>query len=315
LFVRRLFILAIIGSLQFILLEPRHILFRYALLGIPLIAFWYASKRVIVWSIGIFLIISLFHSQLIYNLNNWERQLITIEYTLQPEISKESLSTETAVLGINNYAQFSEYVVGNTKLLVPQLINLMRHPSMPHIFASFLFGIFIWRSRIFQRVQKYRTFLRSSFIWCSLFGIIGNIIPLITESNSGLKINTGVIFIIQTLADSLLTISYIAGIAVLTLSHTWSKLINYLVPAGRMGLTNYLLQSLIMSLIFLDYGLNLKDKLDVLECIIIAVMSMIAQIVLSAWWFQRFKFGPIEWIWRVLTYGRWLSIWKGSIPS
>ena len=308
LFVRRLFILAIIASLQFIFLEPRHILFRYTLLGIPLITFYSSSKKVLMWSIAMFFIISIFHNQIVYSLDKLRRHSAEAKNVFQLEVTEDDLKQETIKMEKNNLTEYSDYVINNSKQLIPQVINLTRHSSMPHIFASFLFGIFIWRWEIFQRLHEFRPFLLSWLIFCGLFGLIGNIGAIILEWSGLAKAHPLETSILQTIGDSLLAVCYISGIALASLSAFWSKLIKLLIPAGRMGLTNYLLQSVIMSFVFLNYGLNLKDKLSVLECLVIVIMSTVVQIILSTWWFQRFKYGPVEWVWRLLTYGRWLSI-------
>lgn len=76
----------------------------------------------------------------------------------------------------------------------------------------------------------------------------------------------------------------------------------WLAPAGRMALSNYLLQSLVGTLLFFNYGLGLWGQvpraLQVL--LVLAVFSL--QLLLSRWWLGRFRFGPVEWLWRAVTY-------------
>jgi uncharacterized protein len=78
----------------------------------------------------------------------------------------------------------------------------------------------------------------------------------------------------------------------------------HLAPVGRMALSNYLLQSVICSLLFYGFGLGLYDKLGSAAGALLAVAIFAAQIELSRAWFTRFQFGPVEWLWRSLTYGR-----------
>ena len=73
---------------------------------------------------------------------------------------------------------------------------------------------------------------------------------------------------------------------------------------GRMALTNYLMQSVICSLIFYGHGLGLVGKVDHLGQILITWLIWSAQLVLSPLWLARFQFGPVEWLWRSLSYGR-----------
>ena len=71
-----------------------------------------------------------------------------------------------------------------------------------------------------------------------------------------------------------------------------------------MGLTNYLWQSVAMSLLFLPYGLGLAGRLPFWAYPLIAVPIFLSHIPLSAWWLARFRFGPVEWLWRAATYAR-----------
>jgi len=77
---------------------------------------------------------------------------------------------------------------------------------------------------------------------------------------------------------------------------------------GRMALTNYLGQSLIMSLIAGGYGMGLYGKLTHLQLMGLAIGVFIALTVLSNWWLSRFRYGPLEWLWRCGTYWKWLPI-------
>ncbi len=74
---------------------------------------------------------------------------------------------------------------------------------------------------------------------------------------------------------------------------------------GRMALTNYLMQSVICSLIFYGHGLGLVGKVDHLGQVLITLLIWGGQLVLSPVWLRRFRYGPGEWLWRSLAYGRW----------
>jgi uncharacterized protein len=78
-----------------------------------------------------------------------------------------------------------------------------------------------------------------------------------------------------------------------------------LAPVGRMALSNYLLQSLVLGFVFYGYGLGLFGRLASAEALPVALTLYAAQIVASAVWLRHFRFGPAEWLWRCATYGRW----------
>lgn len=77
-----------------------------------------------------------------------------------------------------------------------------------------------------------------------------------------------------------------------------------LAAVGRMAITNYLMHSLIGSLIFYPYGFGLWGKLDRTDLALVVLGVWALQLLVSPWWLARFRFGPMEWLWRSLTYKR-----------
>ena len=73
--------------------------------------------------------------------------------------------------------------------------------------------------------------------------------------------------------------------------------------AGRMALTNYLIQIAAVDLLFSGYALGL-GKIRPLYGIVVAVALFALEAVFSTLWLQRFRLGPAEWLWRSLTYGQ-----------
>jgi uncharacterized protein len=73
---------------------------------------------------------------------------------------------------------------------------------------------------------------------------------------------------------------------------------------GRTVLSNYLLQSAVCTTIFYGYGGGLFAKLSLAELLIPTVIIYGLQVPLSNWWVSRYRFGPAEWAWRTMTYGK-----------
>jgi uncharacterized protein len=86
-------------------------------------------------------------------------------------------------------------------------------------------------------------------------------------------------------------------------------------PLGRMSFTNYVLQSLIFSWIFFGYGLGQFGHLSVTTAFLLGVAVYIAQVIGSALWLRRFRFGPLEWLWRSLMYGHPQGMLKSRLRS
>ena len=81
-----------------------------------------------------------------------------------------------------------------------------------------------------------------------------------------------------------------------------AQLRHALASVGRMALTNYIMQSIIAGFIFYGWGLGYFRSLERIELLPIVLGVWIFQLILSPLWLARFRFGPIEWLWRSLTY-------------
>jgi len=101
---------------------------------------------------------------------------------------------------------------------------------------------------------------------------------------------------LATIASVFVPLGYLSAV---TLS--WRRLA-FLAPAGRMALTNYLLQSLFWTSLFYGYGLGLWGEVPRAAQLPLALAFFAGQIFFSRWWLERFRFGPAEWLWRTLTY-------------
>ena len=106
-----------------------------------------------------------------------------------------------------------------------------------------------------------------------------------------------------TLGAPALMLFYVTGIVLLLRTKYWYNLLSPLANVGRMALSNYLLQSIIATLIFYNYGLGLFGEISPTFGLILTVFIFLAQIRISEWWFDRYRYGPMEWLWRLLTYG------------
>jgi len=106
----------------------------------------------------------------------------------------------------------------------------------------------------------------------------------------------------QGIGFPLLAIGYAATVGLLVADGR--RFLNAFAPVGRMALTNYLTHSIVCVTLSYGFGLGLWWRLGAAKAMAIAAAILLVQLPLSAWWLARFRFGPVEWIWRRLTYGR-----------
>lgn len=101
---------------------------------------------------------------------------------------------------------------------------------------------------------------------------------------------------------TLASIGYAAALLLVVKRGVLGALRRALAAIGQMALTNYLLQSLITSILFLGWGFGLAGRFDYAAQLLIVVAIWVIELAWSPLWLRRFRFGPVEWLWRSLTY-------------
>jgi uncharacterized protein len=112
---------------------------------------------------------------------------------------------------------------------------------------------------------------------------------------------TGLIYPFQRI---LLVMAHVSAIILLYKSHYAQGLFRRLEAVGQMAFTNYIMQSVICTLIFFGYGLNYYAELEFYQLYFVVAAIWILQLLLSPLWLRFFYYGPLEWVWRSLTYWR-----------
>lgn len=173
---------------------------------------------------------------------------------------------------------------------------------VPSILWLFLVGLIAGKTRFFHNLENQGPFLKRSLMITLPLAIItkGILVYLLVSNPSG---SWNYVFS-WGVGGPLLGFSYI-GILLLVMQHPLGlKRLTIFAPVGRMALTNYISHSLICTTLFYGYGFALYGELGPSITVFIAIAIFIGQIFLSRWWLSRFRFGPLEWLWRSLTYGQ-----------
>jgi uncharacterized protein len=110
---------------------------------------------------------------------------------------------------------------------------------------------------------------------------------------------------VHLLAVPLLAAGYVSAIVVAFQAEIGRKLLTPFAAVGRMALTNYLTQSLVLGFVLFGIGpgLALAGKIGTTMIVGIVIVFFALQVVTSRWWLERYEYGPMEWVWRVFPYG------------
>lgn len=309
-FKRRLFWMLVIGLLHAYLIWAGDILSIYAVTGFFLILFRNRQdKTLLKWAFGL-LAFPILSYALVYVLS---AAFASTETAIQPGVEKQTAEWNGLVniLGQGTFLQILDF---NVRGLMPfRYVGLFMEMRLPKILAMFLLGVYAYRCGLFNNIAAHKDFIRRVMLRGFILGVTGNALLAVlllidvrstTPSLSGLAATVAYAFGVPAMA-----LFYIALIVTLWQTRNALRgLLSHLVPVGRMALTNYLLQTLISVSIFYGYGAGQFGKHGVASATLIAFIIFFLQIPFSALWLNYFSYGPMEWIWRQLTYRQRLPI-------
>src|SRR5215813_8113363 len=275
---RRLLALLLIGLAHALSLRNGDVLAPYAVMGFFLLLFRNASNKTI--AVGI--IIGLLYPYLARGA--WD--LTGIPFPQRPEMDGASYIAENYALVRYRYS---------TAIT-----------SWPASLPMFFFGLYVGRRRLIEKMADDRRSLWRALAIGLGVGVLAFVVrmPLLMMQENPFH------FFAPRLALGLLWSSHAWGfvafyasfLLLLLQKRSWRQRLAPLGAVGRMALTNYLLQAII--LVPVSMGFSLFDRVTPSIGVLLALAVWSAQVPASVWWLKRFRFGPAEWLWRSLTYGR-----------
>jgi uncharacterized protein len=293
--------LLLIGLAHFLLLWSGDILHYYALNGFILLLFRRRPlKTLLVWA-GIFLCIPLLYFGLTTcrsitrqanpQVMNW----ISFE---DPTQDQKTIEETQRIYSRGTYVEMIKFRARD----LPR--DLLPDTDDAYVLIIFLLGLYVGRRRIFHDVSEHLPFIRRVQRWGLMVGAAGNTAFAVggsfDPSPASVMQNVGRLCLL--FAAPAMSCFYASTIILLTQGEAWRRRLAPLAAVGRMALSNYLLQSLICTMIFYSYGLSRFCKVRPSLGLLLTMIICLIQIPLSVWWLRRFRFGPIEWLWRSLTY-------------
>jgi uncharacterized protein len=188
-------------------------------------------------------------------------------------------------------------------------------------FGLFLLGLWAGRRRLFEDVEMHRRLFVRLWRWTGaltlLLPLVGGVLFVVGRAGGGGQsqqpagtlpdISSWPIVAGLGLFDAwnnAMTLFYVASFALLFLRSRWQPRLLRFGPAGRMALSVYVSQTVIGVLIFFGFGLGLLGRFGNRVTIPMGLAVFALQVWASRAWLTRFRFGPLEWVWRSLTWLR-----------
>ncbi|MCM3226815.1 DUF418 domain-containing protein [Terribacillus saccharophilus] len=295
---RRMLVLLGLGAVHAFLIWHGDILFTYAILGLLLIPFLYTPRWVLLTMIPVLLLPVVLLFTLIYlaasMIDEGMEQIMASLIDIPSKMAAYGNGTYADILQQNladwSMASGGGGIILNVFLMLPLL----------------MLGAYLARIKLFHDPVANRRKL----IW---FTVVTGFLFLIFKAGPYL---IGAPYWLSIVQDSIggpsSALFYLSLITLLSNVPVFSWIAHQLSYVGRMSLSNYLFQSLLMFILFYNVGFGLYAIFSLAGFICFVIGVFVIQVVLSRIWFRYFTFGPVEWLWRILTYGKIQPLRKKS---
>ena len=295
-YLRRLAVLLVFGLVHAYLFWWGDILRYYALLGVLLIPLSRLPDR---WLAGLGVVVCV-------GLPVW------LQPVVPPLLPTQISSPESAARALAAFRSddVATMLTGNLERDLRMRIAVWFVPA--YVLGRLMIGAALGRSGVLLAPQLHLQFWRRLFACMLLVG--GGLTLFFALRSAGLpdhslpwlddaagKMALRLARFATPLAMGLL---YLAGLVLLFQRPWWRRLIVQLAPLGQMALTHYIGQTILAIVLFYGVGFGLGARFGLLGTLVASLVILALQLAASRWWLARFRFGPLEWIWRCLTYLR-----------
>lgn len=294
-FIRRLFALLFFGLLHFLFIWSGDILHTYAVVGFLLLRKYQRTNGSLKKNIVILLVISSLIMGLIIGL--------AYDSDLKDEIyDVQVLKEKNEMMENGSFVEAFTYRLREQLPYVPYGLLY----TTPKILALFYIGYSLGKMSVFQNLNNHRKSILKLLKISGVLFFLSILLMIFMENRMAGSYQWiegfiyGILYEWASLAGSCF---YICGLLHLMKNYI-PKLVMPLRYLGQMALTGYLSQTIIWSFLLHGYGLGLYGKIPMSIIPVLALLFFMAQVVMSKLWLKKYKFGPMEKLWRTLTYGQ-----------
>lgn len=289
-FIRRMGVLFLFGITHVIFLWAGDVLILYALAGLIVLLIHKSSS----WLVSAFAIVFYFF------IGAW--MIAEVHFSLPDAMSStcpQCLDQALETYRQGNYLQCLQLRL--YEYFSFRNINLFYY--LPKIIGICLMGFLCSRYHLHQRIYDNR---RKWAVILILIAVAATIVYFSHENivNFENTYDMAIYMVTYEFMNLLVAFTYLLFILFVASFHGIAKFLKPMALMGRMSLTNYLMQSLVMAFIFYGWGLGLFGQTNVTFILRLALIIFIGQLVFNCVWFRFFRQGPLEKLWRQLSYGR-----------
>ncbi|WP_027963898.1 DUF418 domain-containing protein [Halalkalibacillus halophilus] len=288
--IRRMIVLGFIGLIHGVFIWYGDILLTYSVIGLISILFLNMKVKTLVkTAVSMLVIVATLFSLMYYGIKDY----------LESYRDQQSIQ-----------ASFENYQGGFSQIFSQNLNDwlVMVGPFqwlviIPTILPMFLFGIALMKSGWLTNTEAHLSSMKKALYASGLIFLVFKIGPYAIGMPAWLDL------LQDTLGGSASSLFYFLGAMIIFETGKLNWLKHKLSPVGKMSLTNYLSQSVVGYVLFYGVGVALYGQLTLIVLVMVVVTVFLLQVMVSSWYAKRFYYGPAEWIYRSLTYGK-VQKWK-----
>ena len=306
-FKRRMFWLLIFGLIHLHIFWLGDILTLYAILGLVLIFFVNFTNRKLITYASVLILLPILN-WFIINVIGWNYPMFFFklnsqyyEYFNLPMIENNGIKRSNfgAYILNENILDFLKMNIGNSFLRIGGILNEGR---IFKVLGIFLIGLWAGRKILNENLLENSSFLKKVAIWGIFIGLPMSFFRGYIEFYAQ---RTEIWNLLHTITYAFGTLPLAMGYAaLLAIFYKKIPLLKGFELVGKMALSNYLFQTALAITIFYGIGFSFAGKLGFTVIIGIAILIYSVQVLLSMWWLKSHSFGPMEWLWRQLTYNK-----------
>jgi len=309
-YVRRMVVLLAMGLVHSLFWDG-DFLHRYALMGMLLLLFRRFSPRALLIAALVFFIVSPVLHQGIERLGQpsvVDPEVATVTAREATQGGTQGFASRERRVRIFDEGSFTDVVAMSVRDAVqPGWAGWRAAYVFGRQFALILLGFFVVRRKIIHDLRAHRRLVWYVLLGGLVLGALGTITNfLLSAGTIGDGWQRELVRLVARTSYYYggvgLCLFYACTLILLSMRERWRQILSPLAAAGRMPLTNYLMQTVIFTALLHGWGLGLVTEAGPADRLVMVVAIFSFQLVFSVWWLRHFRFGPLEWLWRTLTY-------------